>query len=247
MRQPEALFSIALAAAILVPGPAAQAARVPIKACQTISQPGSYVLENDLTSTGDCLVITANFVTINLAGFSISSGGTAISASSTSSVDGIAIQNGSISARLSGVILAGRDLVGGDGNIVENLRIFSLGDGIRAKGIVRGNTVVGGAPTAVGIIASGIINNNYVTEFPKGGGITATGVVRGNIATGNGSGIQVGSGSTASGNTASDSGPGAGITAICPSNLTDNTAVNNIGGNLALIGDGCHSEDNLAP
>jgi hypothetical protein len=37
-----------------------------------------------------------------------------------------------------------------------------------------------------------------------------------------------------------------GIVADCPSNLTDNTAVNN-GTNLVLNGDGCHSEDNVAP
>jgi hypothetical protein len=52
-------------------GPQRASARepIPIKACQTISQPGSYELANNLTSSGDCLVIAANFVTIDLAGF----------------------------------------------------------------------------------------------------------------------------------------------------------------------------------
>jgi hypothetical protein len=68
-----ALFPIALALSAIVLVPVA-AAREPtmIKACQTISQPGSYELANNLTATaGDCLMITASFVTIDLAGFSI--------------------------------------------------------------------------------------------------------------------------------------------------------------------------------
>jgi hypothetical protein len=76
MRQPAALFPIALAlGAAIAPGPGAQAAPTPIRECQTIDQPGSYVLERNLTATGDCLVITANFVTVNLAGFALTGTG----------------------------------------------------------------------------------------------------------------------------------------------------------------------------
>ena len=46
-----------------------------IDKCQTISQSGSYKLVNNLTFNGPsgsaCLSITANFVTIDLAGFTI--------------------------------------------------------------------------------------------------------------------------------------------------------------------------------
>jgi hypothetical protein len=42
-----------------------------LRKCQTISQPGSYELTDNLTTNGDCLVITADFVTIDLAGFTI--------------------------------------------------------------------------------------------------------------------------------------------------------------------------------
>ena len=51
--------------------PEAAARETKITTCQTISQPGSYELANNLTATGDCLVITADGVTIDLAGFSI--------------------------------------------------------------------------------------------------------------------------------------------------------------------------------
>ena len=259
MRQPAALFPIALALGAIVLVPEASAREpLPIKACQTISQPGSYELANNLTATGDCLVITASFVTIDLAGFSISTtNGAAIRATppSGSPLSGIAVRNGSISSSLGeGVALAERDQAGNltdgaDGSIVENLRVSTGGDGIRAKGIVRGNTVVGSLPFATQIIASGVIIDNYVTGAERrGNGIIATGVVRGNAALNSGAvGIGVGVGSTVVGNSAIGSFLH-GISADCPANLTDNTAVNTVSStDLALIGQGCHNEDNVAP
>ena len=76
-------------------------------------------------------------------------------------------------------------------------------------------------------------------------GISATGTVTGNYAVNNGTGIKIGQGSTVIGNTAINN-TEFGIVADCPSNLTDNTAVNNAT-NLVLNGDSCHNEDNLAP
>ncbi len=55
--------------------PAAAFAAPPFN-CQTISQPGSYTLTKNLTSTGDCIVIASDFVTLDLAGFTISGTGT---------------------------------------------------------------------------------------------------------------------------------------------------------------------------
>ena len=242
-------IALALGATILVPGPGAQAAPTAITACQTITQPGSYVLANDLTSTSaDCLVITTSFVTINLAGFSISVGlpRTAILATSGTPLQGIAVRNGSITAS------AGVNLDAAGGSIVEGLRVFVLGAGISATGIVRGNAVTGGSANVpvsqFGINASGIVTD-YVTGFGRATGIIADGIVRGNTATNNLGGIHAGAGSTVIGNTATNNsgfGMGFGISADCPSNLTDNTAVNNHT-NLVLNGDGCHNEDNVAP
>jgi hypothetical protein len=252
MRQPTALFPLALAlgATILVPGPGARAAPIAITACQTISQPGSYVLANNLTGSGDCLVITTSFVTINLAGFSIKAGAGVITA--VAGLQGIGVRNGSISAG-EGVLLAGRDQFGNliddaEGSIVENLRVFPIADGIRAKGIVRGNTVVGGAPFSTAINASDIVTDNYVADvYRRGAGITATGVVRGNTTLNSGGvGIGVGVGSTVIGNSVIGS-FFTGISAGCPSNLTDNTAVNTTTGPDLAIGPNCHNEDNVGP
>src|SRR5262245_26996405 len=47
-----------------------------ITKCQTISEAGSYMLANNLIAAGNCLVIAEDFVTIDLAGFSIRGNGT---------------------------------------------------------------------------------------------------------------------------------------------------------------------------
>jgi hypothetical protein len=58
-------------------------------------------------------------------------------------------------------------------------------------------------------------------------------------------GLDIGQGSTVIGNTSSMN--FAGIRVACPSNVTDNTAVNNPNGNLMLEGNGCNNTNNVAP
>jgi hypothetical protein len=229
MKRLVALFPIALALGAIAIAPGAGAREpIKIKVCQTISEPGSYELANNLAgSSVDCLVITANGVTIDLAGFMISGGRRSIVATpSSGQLPGIVVRNGSIS----GFDGAGVDLSSADGSIVEGLRVFN--------------------GPALGIVARGIVKGNTVFEvrggLSVGTGISATGIVTGNYAAGNRFiGIDIGQGSTAIGNTAL--GNFIGISVACPANLTDNTAVNNQIINLELNGEGCHSEDNLAP
>jgi hypothetical protein len=200
----------------------------PIKACGTISQPGSYEPANNLAATppSDCLVITANFVTIDLAGFLIGGSGLGAGAGikAPQGGTGIALRNASISGF--GIAV---DLSSANGSVVEGLRVS--GDGARGFGIT----------------ATGIVKDNTVTGV-RFTGITATGTVTGNYASRNGlAGFDIGPGSTVIGNTATNNSVYR-FAVSCPSNLTDNTAVNNTGiGNLVLNGEGCHNEDNLAP
>ena len=255
MKRSAAFFPLALALGAIMAAPWASAQAqgtreegpIEIEKCQTISQPGSYKLVNNLTfkgTTGTCLQVTADFVTIDLAGFTISGllklpsssmelaaqlALTAIAAGGDRT--GIAVRNGSISGFGVGVNL------GGDGSIVEGLRVFggpafsSLG--IAATGIVKGNTVVriasGDGGPAVGISATGIITGNYAFDNRIAG-------------------LEIGQGSTVIGNTASSTfGEAVGIEVSCPSNVTDNTAVNNPRGNLLLEGNGCNNTNNVAP
>jgi hypothetical protein len=232
MRRPAAVFTIALAlgAIILAPVAGAQArdvqeGPVEIEQCRTIDKPGSYRLVNNLVAgTHDCLVITADFVTVDLVGFSIS--GTAGQNSGIVTPQGprgIAVRNGSISGFGVGVNLAGAA-----GSIVEGLRVF--GDG---------------SPSRFGISAEGIVRNNTVMGI-VGTGIGTNGTVTGNYASSTRDEFVIGPGSTVIGNTAAPSGANTGFSVDCPSNLIDNTSTGNQF-NLVLNGNDCHIEDNLAP
>jgi hypothetical protein len=207
MRRPAAVFTIALALGIiiLVPRSAARAdtreeGPFEIEKCQTIDKPGSYKLANNLKAGPDanCLVITANFVTIDLAGFTITGGrGTSLQSTgivalpSSGNLVSIAVRNGSISNFANGV-----DLFSATGSIVEGLRVSGDGAattlGIGARGIVKGNTVI-----------------DIVGEGPGHGvGISATGTVTGNYVIGSrGADYDIGQGSTVIGNTATVSPP----------------------------------------
>jgi hypothetical protein len=249
MRIPAASFQIALAlgAMILVSRTGAQAQDAQegpreIEKCRTIDKPGSYKLVNNLTAASGavCLDITASFVTIDLAGFSISGAtsglqfGPAIAANTNTT--GITVRNGSIFGFGAGVALEGNL------SIVEGLRLVGFADaaggrsGISATGIVKGNTVadfVGnpGARSGVGISATGIVTGNYVIDSGRAD-------------------YEIGQGSTVIGNTAGGSGEPFslfGISVSCPSNVTNNTAVNHSVGNIVLNGTGCNDTNNVAP
>jgi hypothetical protein len=249
MRKTPLLIVLALASMNFAPHRGAQAQGVreegpiAIEKCQTINQPGSYKLVNNLIfngpSSGACLSITASFVTIDLAGFSISgiprippfAAGAIVAGDENGT--GVTVRNGSISGGFTaGVFLAGY------GSIVEGIRITGGGlggVGISAIGVIRGNTVVGiagpGPGNGTGIFAAG-------------------GVITGNYSTSNRAfGILVGPGSTVAGNTVVTSLTfgGFGIVAACPSNVIDNTATGDAGQNLVPQGTGCNDTNNVAP
>lgn len=196
-----------------------------------IDKPGSYKLVKNLTgpfdSEGNCLFITADAVTIDLAGFTITGSGAGIGIVAVG-VNSIAVRNGSISGFPTGVNVAAS---GTNGAIVEGLRVFGQ---------------AGGSGSSAGIAATGIVKDNTVLGF-EGFGIDASGTLIHNYVFGNQVGILVGFGSTI-GNTA-DNNSTIGIEAFCPSNLTDNTAVGN-GTNLVLNsvrGGECNNTNNVAP
>jgi len=168
MRKPAALFVIALALGAMILAPLAGARAdgreegpFEIEKCQTIDKPGSYKLVNNLTLSaipGTCLLITADFVTIDLAGFTITGpgiaspfgpGSVAIMApfSSSGSPAGIAVRN---------------TVDGCDAGP-------SMGDGIDATGTVTGNTVTRTRLAGLGIgQGSTVIGNTSVNQTSEG-------------------------------------------------------------------------------
>ena len=198
-----------------------------IKSCGTLSEPGSYVVVQNLTATGDCLVITADFVTIDLGGFTLTGNGMGEGITDQfAGRDGITVRNGTVTNFTFGVRIAN-----GSRLTIEGIRAINnigLGMSIGMNSIVRGNTVSGNG--SIGISAD-------------------TGsIVTGNIASDNlNDGIAVESGSTISGNTSFNNTVN-GFDVVCPSTVIGNTALDN-GTNLALAGipADCNVADNLAP
>jgi hypothetical protein len=164
--------------------------------------------------------------TIDLAGFSIT--GTSSQSTNNGGIiaappggPGVAVRNGTISGFNLAVQLLG-------GSIVEGLRILCgpASTGISAQGIVRDNTVSECQPGITADQGSTVTGNTVI------GGITGDGIV-------------VNQGSTVIGNSVTNN--SVGIDANCPSNLTNNTVLNNPGGNIVLNGTGCNNTNNVAP
>ncbi len=194
-----------------------------IKSCGTLSEPGSYVVVQNLTATGDCLVIAADFVTIDLGGFTLTGNGTAgegITDQSAGHV-GVVVRNGAVTGFGFGVRIANGSRLTIEGIRAINNNVHGMSIGMNS--IVKGNTVSGNG--SIGISAD-------------------TGsIVTGNIASGNGDdGIAVESGSTVSGNTSTNN-TVYGIDVVCPSNVIGNT----LQGNGTDLSDptGCNLVDNV--
>src|SRR5262245_29177026 len=148
---------VALGCALLAP--AALAAPQLIVNCRTITQPGSYVLRDNLTASGNCLVVQADFVTIDLDGFVITGNGTGMGITDLN-VDrrGVTVRNGTVTGFSNGV-----DLHASRGATVENVRTIANSNNGITLGLlatVRGSVTFDN--TGIGILAdtgSTIIGN----------------------------------------------------------------------------------------
>ena len=216
---------------------------VEIKRCQRIDQPGPYKLVNNLNAAGDCLVITAEGVTVDLGGFTLTGdrAGTAIRGpkvpKGTIPRVRTLVRNGDISNFAQATDLSGT---------VESVRVTANRAGIFvAVGTVIGNIVQFNA--SVGIeIADGIVAGNLIVANGIGISVREAAVITGNEVSGNKIGIDAsGRGSALTGNVV-DGNSEIGLSIRCPSNLTNNTAVGN-GKNLVLRGTTCRMSDNLTP
>jgi hypothetical protein len=254
-------------------GHATEGAAAPqvINQCQTLAEPGSYVLGKNLAASGigrggfDCLHLGDDFITIDFNGFTItgkSGKGSGIKLSNDfgGAGRGFEIRGGTILNFARGIDL--RVLGGSPGqNRLERMRIegnsdvgvFMTGNAIVKDSIFSRNgicPILDGCPERT---TNGdglhVGNNSVVTGNTSTGnaghGIAGGGTVIGNTAIGNaGSGLQIAGGSTVVHNTAD--GNGVGLSIGCPTSIIGNTAVNNTT-NLLAQGAGCNLVDNSAP
>lgn len=224
---------------------------IEIRRCQTIDQPGSYIVVRDLKASGDCLVITTDGVTVDLNGFTLTGDGSGTAVRGPGAPPGTlaairtTVRNGHIThfARatdLSGTVDAvhavsnGEGIVVGVGIVRGCIAQFNIGTGITlADGLVSGNLVVANGGTGIAVREAAVVTGNEVSGNAKG--IDAEGL---------GSGLS---------HNVVDGNSEIGLQVRCPANLSNNTAVGNpprgTPQNLVLIGapSSCVTSGNLAP
>ncbi len=237
--------------------PVASATPTIIGTCMTIGSAGSYVVDKNLTASGDhCLVIEADDVTIDLAGFRLMGDGTAGASGITDKGilrRNIAIRNGTIQGFAHrGIDLAegrqikveevrlhtngGGGIFGGHITIVKDCIVESNGsDGIVVNAaVVTGKTVRGN--TGSGIVAAGqntLINNTAI--FNSGDGMVVEGF---SILTNNTASFNSGRGILLF--------PGGIVLGSCCNTLTSNTASRNGGHGIFAITPGITFTGNAA-
>ena len=110
-----------------------------ITTCKSITVSGPYVLTKNLTAAGDCLVVKASNVTIDLGGYVLTGNGTGrgVFADVGFGFRGIVVRNGVVTGFAHGVLL------GGFNHVVDDVRVFDMtgsgiyvGDGSLVKGSV---------------------------------------------------------------------------------------------------------------
>ena len=218
----------------------ADAAPIQLSVCQTLSTEGAYVVTQNLgNTTGSCLELGADRITIDLNGFSVSGAGGGIASAGNATRRHTVIRNGGVGGGPVGI-----NLPTSEATVVERVRasgtVWSILLG--AEAVVKDCVVVDVAGISVG--PRSLVVGNIASD---GAGISAGGgsAIKDNVVNFNGGdGLVVGAGSTVSGNTVV-SNNGRGIFAKCPSAIVGNLAVDNDGGDIVLSGAGCNRAHNV--
>ena len=240
------VLAAGLLVGVIAAGAVEVTAQTGISACQSLSA-GSYVLTQDIFATGDCLVVTADDVTIDLKGFQIRGNGTGTGVKIEAPRKGLAIRNGTVRDFQLGIGFSGSQI------LVEKIRAVGnhVGIAVGSRSIVRDNIAfdnAGGGITAG--IGGSTLTGNIVSANGSGivgqGGLVAgnDSLVSNNVVNANdGTGMDIGLGSTVLNNTVNNN-SGTGIAVTCASNVIGNTAVGN-GTNRDLRGQGCRQSENV--
>lgn len=149
---------------------AAQAAPTSVTACGTISQSGTYVLQNNITTAGTCLTIDADFVTLNLNGFTLTGDGSGHGIVCNAGRQGLEVRNGTVRSFNNGIWAVQCD--------------YSRISGVRAVGNTSDGIVASVFATGSAVISGCLALNNG-----SQGAVVAYGTIRGTVANNNNRGL----------------------------------------------------------
>jgi len=162
------IFTVLLLAIFAITTTEAAAAPKAIHNCQTISEPGSYQLSRNLQTTGDCLVITADNVTIDLDGYTIEGDGTGQGIGDGDVArENITIRNGTVRNFRIGVGLAKPGGQHSVRSVIERVRavqntFFGIRSGMHSvvRDCIASDNGTSGIFVSGGLIVGNIANNN---------------------------------------------------------------------------------------
>lgn len=209
-----------------------------LQSCQTLSEPGSYVVGRNLSATGDCFVIDADYVTVDLDGFVVSGNGSGSGFVERFATGrrGTTIRNGVVTGFANGVLMGNSSSLA-----IERVRFENNSDdAVRAGDAVTVRdcqAVRNGGGLALGQRA--LVTGNIVNESALGPGISVGlgSNVIGNAVGRSHSGILVAEGGLVTNNVSRNNAT-YGVLMDCPGTAVSNTLSNNLTANLAQPGVG---------
>lgn len=213
------------------------AAATTLNKCKTLNEPGPYVLVKNIDAAGDCFVIAADFVEINLDGYVITGNGTGSAFLEQLAVGrrGVTIRNGVVKGFSSAVFMLNSAVTVEKINATGNtFNAISAGDTSTVRNCqVLDNAGAGVALGQRGMVTGNVINDNQGTGVLVGLGSSVIGNAVGRnvvgIATAEG-GLVV--------NNVSRNNSSYGISMDCPGAAIANTTSNNLGNNFNQVGVG---------
>ena len=215
----------ALVSALALLGVARAEVRVPVTACTTILQPGSYILTQNVLATGladfdGCIILGADNITFDLNGYAVIGDGTGKGITQSGSRNGITVRNGTVANFGAAVDLETtttcqlHDLrtLGSTGN--SGFQQFQ-GYGIRVQRTCSISDSLAGDNRLGGYFTTGVLMIGNISSVSRRGfTIESFSVARGNVAEGGSSvfadGIVARQGSLVTGNVAHNNG-GSGV------------------------------------
>ena len=192
MRETVSILTVALLGSLLCSG-ALAAGPKKISKCKTITESGSYIVSKNLEATaktdGHCIVIDADFVTLDLSGYTLGGNGTGIGVwDNDATHQGIVVRNGMITGfdygielsdvtnctveRVTAIDNGARAIEVGDRSIVTGNIVAEANYGIRTgEGYtVNGNTALDTENYAISVgVRSNVLGNSASANF--GGGV----------------------------------------------------------------------------
>jgi hypothetical protein len=232
---------VSLAALAGLASTLAAAAPQAIATCQMINQPGSYVVDKNLTAAGDCIVIAADFVTLDLDGFVITGNGKSgagVSELRGQPFRGITVRNGTITGFAQAILLTKST-----GATVERIHATANADHAISLGdmaTVRSSVAIANGHDGIRVGQRGLVTGSNSEEnggagirVDMGGNVIGNTVGRNKI-----SGISTVEGASVI-NNVSRNNSSYGIFMDCPGLAMGNATSNNLAGNFFDVSGGC--------